>query len=97
MSNQGTYMTERPKLAGEMDLDLAGDFETMHKRAFRTAFDFLHACFPPCWEQEYWDSVIAKFKKSVEEDPQNILATGLLSSVVYYLNDIVKDIPKEET
>lgn len=83
-------------LEESMDLDRMLDFDNAHKRAFRNAFDFLNECFPPRWDDEYWKSVGERGANRMSGDPQNRLAHKLIVAVIDYLNDIVKDIPREE-
>ena len=97
MADPQNNQADRLKLPVEMDIDTADAFETIHKKAFRTSFDFLHACFPPTWSEEYWNAMFEKFKHNVEDDPNNLLMKHLTVAVINYMNDIVKDLPKEKT
>lgn len=58
---------------------------TDHKRAFRVAFDYLNAHFPPSMDDEYWTHAaedIGEASKSTDNDP---LTMELLVGVYNYL------------
>lgn len=86
---------KRLLLKAEMDLELGAEFEKAHKAAFRIAFDFLHACFPPTRKTEYWMSTVQLMAKRVNEHKQNVLVRTLLLGVYDYLGEIAKDLPAE--
>lgn len=83
-------------LKEEMRIEELGQFKALHQAAFRLAFDFLMACFPPKWEQEYWDAVLAKYENVIESNKANRLVFPLVDAVYQYLGEIVKDIPRPE-
>lgn len=62
----------------------------MHQRAFRCAFDFLNAHFPPGMEPEWWTQASEEIAKAADEQPGNQLAVFLLMGVWDYLNDEYK-------
>lgn len=89
--------TKRLLLQENMELELRSAFEQQHKQAFRTAFDFLRACFPPTRKENYWNTTVELFKHRVENNKQNPLVKHLLLGVYNYLGEIINDLPKEET
>ena len=94
---QGVNEPKRPLLKPQIDLDDAAEFEAIHKKAFRIAFDYLHKCFPPRREDEYWKNALALIQKAVSENPGNLAVPQLMLGVYNYLSEIVKDLPEEET
>lgn len=87
---------KRLLLKAQMELDDAAEFEAQHKKAFRTAFDFLHAVFPPRREEQYWQNTLELIRKRISEDPGNVLAKHLMMGVYDYLSEMVKDLPEEK-
>ena len=88
--------TKRLLLKAEMELDTIAAFQTQHKQAFRIAFDFLNACFPPTREETYWESTVELFKHRLEDNRFNPLVKHLLLGAYNYLGEIVKDLPEKE-
>lgn len=69
-----------------MGCDLSAEnFAALHKRAFRTAFDFLNAHFPPENSAEWWDATMRDVMKSRADDKENWLQNELLAGVWEYL------------
>lgn len=91
--------TKRLLLKANMELDEQKEFLSQHKQAFRIAFDFLGACFPPTRTEEYWNTTVELFKHRVTDNRYNPLVKHLLLGVYNYLGEITKDLPieKEET
>ena len=95
--NPNQTNAKRLKLKAPMDLDDAAEFEHLHKRAFRVAFDFLHACFPPDRSEEYWNAADERLKQLFENSPDNLLTKHLSLAVHNYLGDLTKDLMEEST
>ena len=62
----------------------------MHQRAFRCAFDFLNAHFPPGQDPEWWTQAADDIKVADGAQHGNQLATFLLIGVLDYLNEEYK-------
>ena len=60
------------------------EYYASHQRAFRIAFDFLNAHFPPGTEPGWWEQASDDVLKASEGQGQ--LAAGLLLGVYEYLN-----------
>lgn len=63
----------------------------IHKAAFRVAFDFLDAHYPPGDDQEYWLKTCDDIRVASDENILNTLCQELLSAVLIYLSDKVKN------
>ena len=96
MSTEQNEEVKRLLLKAEMDLEQAAEFEATHKKAFRVAFDYLHACFPPTRDEAYWEAAIKKLAKLVDDNQDNLLVKNLCLGVYDYLGEIVKDLPVEQ-
>ena len=83
-------------LKEEMRIDELQQFKALHQGAFRIAFDFLMSCFPPKWDQEYWDAELAKYENLTVSNQANRLVFPLVDAVHAYLGEIVKDLPRPE-
>jgi len=59
----------------------------MHQKAFRCAFDFLTAHFPPGQEPEWWDQTAKDVSAAAESQLDNDLTTRLLIGVYEYLSN----------
>ncbi len=88
--------TKRLLLKADMEMEESAAFSQQHKQAFRIAFDFLGACFPPDRSEEYWTKTVELFKHRVQDNKANPLVKHLLLGVYNYLGEIVKDLPMEE-
>lgn len=88
--------TRRLLLKADMELEEMEAFSQQHKQAFRVAFDFLKACFPPTRQDDYWSAVVEKFKDKTQANVYNPLVKHLLLGAYNYIGEIVKDIPLEE-
>ena len=58
-----------------------------HKAAFRAAFDFLNAHFPPGDGTEWWDSVAKDASKASADADDERLTIHLIAGVMDYLED----------
>lgn len=83
-------------LKEEMRIDDMNQFLALHKAAFRLAFDYLSACFPPKYGDEYWDAAAKRMGDVIESNSANRLVEPLLKGVYDYLGEIVKDVPYPE-
>ena len=60
------------------------EYIARHKKAFRIAFDFLNAHFPPIVDDEYWNKTAADLVPARGKDP-DWLVDELLCAVYAYL------------
>lgn len=99
MSDAKIEETKRLLLQANLEMETAEEFEKRHKQAFRIAFDFLGACFPPTRTEEYWKTTVELFKHRVTDNKHNPLVKHLLLGVYNYIGEITNDLPieKEET
>ena len=88
--------TRRLLLKADMELAEMEEFSSQHKQAFRVAFDFLKACFPPQRGAEYWTATVERFKHLTKDNKYNPLVKHLLLGAYNYISEIVKDLPEEE-
>ena len=58
-----------------------------HKEAFRCAFDFLNAHFPPENTPEWWQQAVQDITDASVSQGENKLAVELLTGVFNYLDD----------
>lgn len=75
-------------------MEMAEKAETNHKHAFREAFEFLKAFFPPRWDEDYWTKAAEDILKRYETDPDNPLMMPMLCWMMDYLNDVCKTMPR---
>ena len=61
------------------------EYAQEHQRAFRCAFDFLNAHFPPGDTPEWWEQTAQEASAASESQLDNHLAMGLLIGVYNYL------------
>ena len=61
-------------------------YALVHQKAFRTAFDFLNAHFPPAENDEWWLKM-AEDCGTASASANSPLATELLTGVVNYINN----------
>lgn len=61
-----------------------------HKKAFRTAFDFLNAHFPPTWDSVWWKKVAEDMCSASDENANEQLTEELLMAVFNYLEKEMK-------
>ena len=59
------------------------EYISRHKKAFRTAFDYLNAHFPPVVNDEYW--IQGAQDAGQASDPENPLLEELLCAIYAYL------------
>ena len=91
-SGTGT-MTRRHLPTPKNDLSDA-EYETLyqshfaiHQKAFRAAFDFLKAAYPPGTGAEYWSKTNATAISVMAQMADNPLGQRLIEAVYTYLND----------
>lgn len=58
----------------------------MHRKAFRCAFDFLNAHFPPGEDPEWWEQAAEDVSTMAESHKGNELASRLLDGVYEYIS-----------
>lgn len=63
------------------------EYADRHKKAFREAFDFLNAHFPPVFSDDYFAKVVEDVTVVEAKDPNNPLLVHLLSGIFCYLDD----------
>lgn len=61
-------------------------YAKMHQMAFRTAFDFLTAHFPPGVDADWWQKTATDASDASITAGENKLVVGLLSAVYNYLD-----------
>lgn len=61
------------------------EYVERHKRAFRVAFDFLNAHFPPFHASDWWDMTANDLGKIGRENEDNTLLVELIIGVYNYL------------
>lgn len=61
-----------------------------HPKAFRVAFDFLAAHYPPANTEEYWLKTCKDVSLVSAENIENQLCQDLLYAVVNYLSELCK-------
>ena len=66
------------------------EYYAMHQRAFRCAFDYLNAHFPPGQDPDWWTKASDDIRNSADEHEGNQLAMFLLIGVLDYLNEEYK-------
>ena len=60
-------------------------YAAMHQKAFRTAFDYLNAHFPPGSDPDWWDKAAKELSAASVQAGENILVLELLNAVYNYL------------
>jgi len=68
----------------------AEEYYAKHQQAFRCAFDFLNAHFPPGTESEWWKKTSDDIRDAADKHEKNQLAIYLLIGVLDYLNEEYK-------
>lgn len=66
------------------------EYATAHKKAFRTAFEFLTHHFPPENTEEYWKKVAEDCGNICASTGEEPLTVQLVSGVVNYLDQECK-------
>ena len=66
------------------------EYADRHKRAFREAFNFLNAHFPPHEETEWWDRAAKDLQDMDIEDQHNPLLIELICAVYNYIGQEAK-------
>lgn len=61
------------------------EYLARHKRAFRVAFDFLNAHFPPLHATDWWDMTANDLAKIGRENEDNPLLVELIIGIYNYL------------
>ena len=65
-------------------------YRQIHKTAFRVAYNFLEAHFPPVNTDEYWKKTCDDAAYVSAQHITNELCQGLLGSILIYLSEFVK-------
>ena len=63
------------------------DYAKRHKEAFRAAFDYLNAHFPPGMDSEWWEQAVKDASVVSDECGGNSLVNHMLISLLNYLED----------
>lgn len=71
------------------------EYARRHQKAFRAAFDFLNAHFPPADEPEWWDQAAKDCSAASIKNGEDRLTIGLLVGVMEYLESEIKQRRKE--
>ena len=66
------------------------EYAKMHQKAFRVAFDFLNAHFPPGSDDEWWLRSARELADTSVAAGENKLVIELLNGVFSYLSDECK-------
>ena len=61
------------------------EYAAMHKAAFRVAFDFLNAHFPPGMDKEYWLKACDDITEASASMHGDVLTNNLLAAVYSYI------------
>lgn len=67
------------------------EYAKQHQKAFRTAFDFLNAHFPPENDLVWWEKLAKDCSDASVEAGENKLVIGLLIAVTDYLEEVRKE------
>ena len=67
------------------------EYARLHQKAFRAAFDYLTAHFPPGKDIEWWEQAARDLSAASVHCGEYRLAVGLLAAVYDYLDDEFKD------
>ena len=67
------------------------EYAKQHQKAFRTAFDFLNAHFPPENDLVWWEKLADDCSDASVEAGDNKLVIGLLIAVTEYLEEVRKE------
>ena len=62
------------------------EYVERHKKAFRDAFNFLNAHFPPQPDADWWKATTEDITAASLKDGENKLIVGLLTGVFDYLD-----------
>lgn len=74
-----------------MDDVILKAYDQRHKQAFRIAFDALKEVFPPENTLEYWEKTNERCKDVYNAHIDNPLCRHLMTAVMNYLGDVVKE------
>ncbi len=78
--------TDREKKA----LDKLAEMQNAHKAAFRAAFDYLAAVWPPSLETGYFEMAESKMVEYANKNGNEMLNNDLLMTIYSYLEDAAK-------
>lgn len=67
------------------------EYARMHQKAFRTAFDFLNAHFPPDTDPAWWENAARECSDASVAAGENKLVIELLCAVMFYLGHEYKE------
>ena len=68
----------------------ASEYVTRHKQAFRTAFDYLNAHFPPEENEDWWMHAADQAALAIRNSDGNKLVENLVFAVFDYVEDECK-------
>ena len=63
------------------------EYAKMHQKAFRAAFDYLNAHFPPGDGEEWWLKLANDASEASILNGENRLVNGLIAGVMDYIED----------
>ena len=63
------------------------EYAIFHPKAFRCAFDFLNAHFPPQDDEEWWKKTAQECSAASAAFGENVLVMDLLTAVMNYLGN----------
>lgn len=63
------------------------EYAARHKQAFRVAFDFLNAHFPPEPDSTWWTRLSEECCEVYNAHPDNMLLVQLLAGILCYLEE----------
>ena len=78
------------------DLPTPQEYAERHKKAFRIAFDFLNAHFPPTWDNAWWEQTAKDAGLVSDENENEMLCMELLTAVISYLDKETKKRKRED-
>lgn len=69
----------------------ASQYKTLHKKAFRVAFDLMEKLWPPENTEEYWKLVTDRMALDYHDNKENLLCGLLILAVTEYLEKVSKE------
>lgn len=75
----------------QQEQEKANQYKTLHKKAFRVAYDMLEKNWPPENTVEYWKEVTDRMALDYHENKDNLLCELLMLAVMEYLEEIGKE------
>lgn len=77
--------------AEQAEQERTAEFQRMHKKAFRVAFDMLEKNWPPENTVEYWKKVTNQTALDYHDNRDNMLCGLLMMAVTEYLEKVSKE------